>query len=202
MPIKCTHCSKSYAIAEVVATNSVSLGIPTRVLSNQRASWPCWDCLGLSMLLYVRRSSLFGTTQCTLGFGLEKNHLPWCSGSESAGQVSLPGKWVFQASESARQVSLPSRWICRASEFARGMPRGKLYTARQRAFYVRQDISRRGHHCRKPDTEGLQLSISAPSSVPPGIRTHVSFACSFLVLEVGLFSSWFSAWVTAPLMVL
>ncbi len=116
----------------------------------------------------------FGTTQCTQGFGSVKNHLPrWR-------QMSLLGKWVCKASESARHVSLPSKWGCQASESA---GQGSLpvvcqeasfkQTARQRAFYVRQDISRRGHQCRKPDTKGLQLSIRTQSS-PPGIRTHVS----------------------------
>ncbi len=125
------------------------------------------------MLLYVRRSSLFGTTQCTQGFGSVKNHLPrWR-------QMSLVGKWVCKASESARHVSLPSKWGCQASESA---GQGSLpvacqeasLTAKQTALCVRQDISRRGHQCRKPDTQGLQLSISTPSSVPPGIWTHVS----------------------------
>ncbi len=57
--------------------------------------------------------------------------------------------------------------ICRASESASNVTSCELYVVVKKRY----SISRRGHQCRIPYSKGLILSVSAPGSVPLGIRT-------------------------------
>jgi hypothetical protein len=81
----------------------------------------------------------FGTA---FEFGLEKSHLLWRQASESVGQMSLPVTChavTVSFSQLDRQCSI--------------------------RLYVRKDILRSGHQCRRHDPKGLPFSVSSPNSV-------------------------------------